>query len=82
MSTFVYTVGEHSKAQIVNFRRWSSIPDVHFCPELRVLMVELNVFYKKISYLQPCQNPVYIVLYGPISLSFKKITALDPPLLK
>ena len=41
----------HSEAQIVNFRRWSSIPDVHFCPELRVLMVELNVFYKKILFV-------------------------------
>ena len=27
----------HNEAQIVNFCRWSNIPDVHFCPKLRVL---------------------------------------------
>ena len=41
----------HKEVQIVNFRRWSSIPDVHFCPKLGVLMVELNVFYKKILFV-------------------------------
>ena len=34
IGTYIYA---HNEAQIVNFRRWSSIPDVHFCPELRVL---------------------------------------------
>ena len=43
--------GNHIEVQIVNFRRWSSIPDVHFCPKLRVLMVELTVFDFKKSYL-------------------------------
>ena len=41
----------HSDAWLVNFRRWSSIPDVHFCPKFRVLAVELNVFYKLVLFV-------------------------------
>ena len=33
----------HSEAQIVNFRQWNSIPDVNFCPELRVLIVDVEL---------------------------------------
>ena len=47
----------HIEAQIVNFWRWSSIPDVQFCPDLRVLMVELNVL---------CKNILFLVMYCSI----------------
>ena len=31
-----FSIFIHSEAQIVNFRQWSSIPDVYFCPELTI----------------------------------------------
>ena len=58
----------HSEAQIVNFRRWSSIPDVQFCPDLRVLM-ELELwesYWRFLGYkctsVQPYKNELYLLL--------------------
>ena len=30
VTVVTFKIKDHSEAQIVNFRRWSSIPDIHF----------------------------------------------------
>ena len=58
--TFWNPLYSHIEAQIVNFRQWSSIPAVQFCPDLRVLMVGQNVFLNILFLTMYCNSKLQL----------------------